>query len=293
MTKRSLYPFAFLTPGMTATIAIILLPILYTISLSFMNYIIWKPADTSFVFLRNYRTVWGDDIFLESLRHTLVWIIVVIALQLLLGFSTALYLNREFVGRAVARSLVLIPWVTPSVITGLMWRWMYDGNSGLINDLLVRAGIIDRYVPWLAQSSTALPAVMVALMWQGFPFFAIMILAGLQAIPQELYEVADVDGASNLQKFFRITLPILTPVLFTTILLRTIWVANSLDIIFIMTGGGPGYSTHTLPLYAYLKAYKGLDFSYAATISVYLTILLITFVVLYVIRVMKNEDIYG
>jgi len=143
---------------MAATLAIILLPILYTVSLSFTNYIVWKPNETAFVFLQNYRAVWGDEIFLQSLRHTVVWIVGVIALQLLLGFTAALFLNRDFPGRGIVRSLILIPWVTPSVITGLMWRWMYDGNSGLINDLLVRAGIIERYVPWLAQSTTSLPA---------------------------------------------------------------------------------------------------------------------------------------
>lgn len=279
-----------LSPSLIATMGIILIPIVYTISLSFMNYVIWKPGEMAFIFLENYRAAWEDEIFLISLGNTVVWIVGVIGLQLLLGFGTALLLNRDFPFRGLIRALILIPWVTPSVITALMWRWMYDGNSGLLNDLMVRLGIINQYVPWLAQGSTSLPSIMVALMWQGFPFFAVMILAGLQAIPQELYEVADVDGATIFQKFFRVTLPMLTPILFTTILLRTIWVANSLDIIFIMTGGGPGYSSHTLPLYAYLKAYKGLDFGYAATISVYLTILLMGIVILYVIRVMKSED---
>ena len=279
-----------LSPALIATLGIILIPIVYTISLSFMNYIIWKPGEIEFVLFENYRMAWEDEIFRISLGNTVVWIVGVIGLQLLLGFGTALLLNRKFPLRGLVRALILIPWVTPSVITALMWRWMYDGNSGLLNDLLVRIGLIDQYVPWLAQSTTSLPAVMVALMWQGFPFFAVMILAGLQAIPEELYEVADVDGATIPQKFFRITLPMLTPILFTTILLRTIWVANSLDIIFIMTGGGPGYSSHTLPLYAYLKAYKGLDFGYAATVSVYLTILLVAIVALYVVRVMKSED---
>ncbi len=169
---------------------------------------------------------------------------------------------------------------------------MYDGNHGLINDLLVKAGLLGEYFPWLADNRTALPAIMIALMWQGFPFFAVMILAGLQAIPRQLYEVADVDGASGIQKFFSITLPMLTPILFTTILLRTIWVANSLDIIYIMSGGGPGYASHTLPLYSYIRAYKGLDFGYAATIAVYLTLLLIVIVAAYVVRVLRSEEIY-
>jgi multiple sugar transport system permease protein len=186
--------------------------------------------------------------------------------------------------------LILIPWVTPSVITALMWRWMYDGNNGVINDLLVRIGFLNSYFPWLANSSTALPAIMIALMWQGFPFFAIMILAGLQAIPKSLYEAAEVDGATTWQKFARITLPMLVPILFTSILLRIIWVANSMDVIYIMTGGGPGYATHTLPVYSFIRAYKGLDFGYASTIAIFLTILLIAIVAGYVIRVLRSQE---
>jgi len=180
--------------------------------------------------------------------------------------------------------------VTPSVITALMWRWMYDGNAGVINDLLVRVGLIRDYIPFLADGKTALGAIMVALMWQGFPFFAIMILAGLQAIPGELYEAAEMDGAGSGRRFFGITLPMLVPVLLTAILLRIIWVANSLDIIYIMTEGGPGYSTYTLPLYSYLKAYKGMDFGYGSAIAVTITILLAAVVAFYVARTIRSED---
>lgn len=290
--KHDLYPYALLTPAVMGAIAIVLVPMLYSFGLSFMNYVLHRPQDHAFVFFDNYRKALGDGVFRLALRNTFVWIIGVIVLQVSLGFVTALLLNQRFFWRGLARALILIPWVTPSVITALMWRFMLDGNTGVINDLLVRAGLLEQYVPWLAMSSTALPAVMVALMWQGFPFFAVMILAGLQAIPTELYWVAEVDGAKVHQKFFRITLPLVMPVLLTTILLRTIWVANSLDIIFIMTGGGPGYSSYTLPLYSYIRAYRGLDFGYAATIAVYLTILLIALITGYVIKVMKSEDMY-
>lgn len=293
-TRRTsgLYPYTLLTPALVITVAVIFVPMLYTFGLSFFNYIIWKPNDVAFIGLRNYAEALTDDVFWIAVRNTATWIIGVISLQLLLGFTAALLLNRTFFWRGLARSLILIPWVTPSVITALMWRWMYDGNHGLINDILVRLGILDSYFPFLANNATALPAVMVALMWQGFPFFSVMILAGLQSIPSELYEVADVDGATVVQKFFRITLPMIMPILLTTILLRTIWVANSLDIIYIMTGGGPGYASHTLPLYSYIRAYKGLDFGYASTIAVYLTLLLVFIVTLYVIRILKTEERY-
>jgi multiple sugar transport system permease protein len=288
--KTDLFPYTLLTPALTATILIIFFPIVQTAIMSLFNYVIWKPKDTRFIGLGNYLQALTDEVFWISLKNTLYWIAGVILLQLLLGFATAMLLNREFKWRGLARSLILIPWVTPSVITALMWRWMYDGNNGVINDLLVRIGLLNSYFPWLANSTTALPAIMVALMWQGFPFFAIMILAGLQAIPGTLYEAAEVDGASKLQMFTRITLPMLTPILFTSILLRIIWVANSMDVIFVMTGGGPGYATHTLPVFAFIRAYKGLDFGYASTIAIFLTLLLIAIVAGYVIRVLRSQE---
>jgi multiple sugar transport system permease protein len=288
--KTDLFPYTLLTPALSVTILIIFFPIAQTAVMSLFNYVIWKPKDTRFIGLGNYLQALQDEVFWISLKNTIFWIVGVIVLQLLLGFVTALLLNREFKWRGLARSLILIPWVTPSVITALMWRWMYDGNNGVINDLLVRVGLLKSYFPWLANSSTALPAIMVALMWQGFPFFAIMILAGLQAIPNTLYEAAEVDGATRIQMFSRITLPMLMPILLTSMLLRIIWVANSMDVIFVMTGGGPGYATHTLPLFAFIRAYKGLDFGYASTIAIFLTLLLIAIVAGYVLRVLRSQE---
>ncbi|MFA6507749.1 MAG: sugar ABC transporter permease [Treponemataceae bacterium] len=292
MPKKRLdwFPYALIAPAVFAATLVVLIPIVQTALMSFMNYLIYKPKERGFIGLKNYVTALTDPVFWLSVRHTVIWIIGVISLQLMLGFGAALLLNRGFWWRGIARSLILIPWVTPSVITALMWRWMYDGNRGVINDLLVRFGFLRHYFPWLSNDKTALIAVMIALMWQGFPFFCIMIMAGLQSIPSSLYEAAMVDGAGAVKRFFSITLPLLIPILFTSILLRIIWVANSMDIIFVMTGGGPGYSTYTLPLYSYLKAYKALDFGYAATLALLLAVLLAAFVAGYVVKVLSTED---
>lgn len=205
------YPYLLVSPAVLVAVCIVLAPTVYTIALSLFEYILWKPQDFHFLWFQNYRALFHDPVFAVSIVHTILWIVGVIVLQFLLGLATALLLNRKFAWRGIARSLVLIPWVTPSVITSLMWRWMYDGNSGVINELLVQVGIIHQFIPWLAGPTTALPAIMVALMWQGFPFFAIMILAGLQTIRPEYYEAADVDGARSTRKFFTITLPLLSP----------------------------------------------------------------------------------
>jgi multiple sugar transport system permease protein len=288
--KRDLLPYALVTPALAITIAIIFLPMFQTITYSFSQYILYKPQEKGFIGFENYKTAFSDPLFASSLIHTFVWIVSIIVFQFLLGFATALLLNRRFTGRGIARSLILVPWVTPSVITALMWRWMYDGNHGLINQLLAKFGLIKEFIPFLAQTSTAMGSIIVALIWQGFPFFAIMLLAGLQAIPDELYEAAEIDGATKTQRFFNVTIPMLKPVILTTILLRTIWVANSLDIILIMTGGGPGYSTYTLPVYSYIKAYKGMDFGYSSTIAVLLTILLMLIVTGYVRNILKSQE---
>lgn len=288
-SKRDLLPYALVSPALIATIAIIFIPMFRTISYSFMNYILYKPDDKAFNGAANYIQAMNDSVFWSSFLHTIIWIVGIISFQFLLGLATAVLLNRSFPFRGLARSLILIPWVTPSVITALMWRWMYDGNYGVINQLLVQARLIERFIPWLANSSTALLAIIIALIWQGFPFFAIMLLAGLQAIPQELYEASEIDGASPWQIFLRITLPLLRPVIFTTILLRTIWVANSLDVIIIMTGGGPGYSTYTLPVYSYVKAYKGMDFGYSSALAVLLTIFIMIFVSSYIRKILRGE----
>jgi len=288
--KRDSLPYLLVTPALLITIAIIFFPMFRTIGYSFMNYILFKPNEKAFNSFANYILVFKDSLFYTSLINTVIWIVTIIAFQFILGFSTALLLNRNFIGRGIARSLILIPWVTPSVITALMWRWMYDGNYGLINQILYRAGLIKQFIPFLADSSTALGSIILALVWQGFPFFAVMLLAGLQSIPIELYEAAEMDGAPVHKQFWMITVPMLKPVILTTILLRTIWVANSLDVILIMTGGGPGYSTYTLPVYSYVKAYKGMDFGYSSTLAVVLTVFLMIFVAGYIRSILKMEN---
>jgi multiple sugar transport system permease protein len=252
--------------------------------------VIYDPEATAFIGLGNFRAVLADEVFWISLRHSIVWIVGVVGLQFLLGLVAALLLNESFWWRGLARALVVIPWALPSVIIGLMWTWMYDFNVGVINDLLLRLGLIEAPIAWLARPDTALGAIMLALVWQGFPFFAVTLLAGLQTVPAELYEAAEIDGAGRWRRFVSITLPSIADVIATALLLRTIWVANSLDVILVMTGGGPGYATHTLPLYAFQRAYSGMEFSYGAALALVLTLLLLAVVWLYVRRASKDLD---
>jgi multiple sugar transport system permease protein len=283
-------PLYFLAPALLVTAAVVLVPVVQTAWLSLQDYLLYEPDAARFVGLKNFGTILKDEVFWISLRNSAIWIVGVVGLQFLLGLVAALLLNQSFWWRSLARALVVIPWALPSVIIGLMWTWIYDFNTGVLNDMLVRAGFIASPVAWLARPDLALYAIMLALIWQGFPFFAVTILAGLQTVPAELYEAAEIDGASRWQTLWSITLPAIADVIATALLLRTIWVANSLDVILVMTGGGPGYATHTLPLYSFVRAYSGMEFGYGAALALILTALLIAVVWLYVRRASRDLE---
>lgn len=280
-------PFILLSPAVLATLVLVFYPMLQAVITSLFQYVLWKPRDIHFIGLDNYLAVAKDPVAWSSLGRTVIWIGLTVPLQLLLGLVTALLLNQQFRWRGLARSLILIPWALPSVVIGLMWSWIYHPQVGLLNDLMLRMGLLSTAMPWLANADTALYAIILALVWQGFPFFAIMILAGLQTIPSNLYEAAAIDGATTWQKFREITLPGLKGVLVTAVMLRLIWVANSIDVIYVMTAGGPGYASQTLPLYAFKRTYSSMDFGYGTALAVTFSVLLLGLILLYLRRAGK------
>ncbi|MDP9573221.1 UNVERIFIED_ORG: multiple sugar transport system permease protein [Agrobacterium larrymoorei] len=288
--SERLLPYVLLAPAFVVTLVIVFMPMVQAVWTSFYDLILFKPNASKFVGFANYVKLFNDPVFWAALWNTLLWIGLTVPLQMGLGLLTALLLNREFPWRGLARALIIIPWALPSVVIALMWRWIYDPNTGVLNDILIYLSVVQAAVPWLADPKVAIYAIIATLTWQGFPFFAVMILAGLQGIPKSQYEAASIDGASAWRQFLHITLPGIAPVLATAGLLRVIWVANSMDVIFVMTGGGPGYATYTLPLYAFIKARQNLDFGYGTSIAVTFTVLLGAFVVLYLARTMREVE---
>jgi multiple sugar transport system permease protein len=288
--RNRLLPYGLLTPAVLVTIVIVFLPMIEAIVTSLYEFVLFRPNAARFVGLGNYLKLVQDPVFWITLKHTAIWIGLTVPLQMGLGLLAALILNRQFPWRGLARALVIIPWALPSVVIALMWRWIYDANTGVLNEILLRLSIIQSAIPWLADPDRALYAVVVTLTWQGFPFFAVMILAGLQGIPKSRYEAAAIDGASAWRQFRHVTLPGIAGVLATAGLLRIIWVANSIDVIFVMTGGGPGYATQTLPLYAFIKARQNLDFGYGTTIAVMFTLLLGIVVAFYIARTSREVE---
>ncbi|UHS58719.1 carbohydrate ABC transporter permease [Agrobacterium vaccinii] len=288
--SQQFMPYWLLAPAVVVTAVIVFLPMIQAVFTSFYDLVLFKPNASRFVGFGNYVKLFNDPVFWSALWNTVIWIGLTVPLQMGLGLLTAILLNREFPWRGLARALIIIPWALPSVVIALMWRWIYDPNTGVLNDILLYLHVVQTAVPWLADPGVALYAIIATLMWQGFPFFAVMILAGLQGIPKSQYEAASIDGASAWRQFVHITLPGIGPVLATAGLLRVIWVANSMDVIFVMTGGGPGYATHTLPLYAFIKARQNLDFGYGTTIAVTFTIFLGAFVAFYLARTMREVE---
>ncbi len=290
--EKRVLPFLLLLPAFTLIIGIVAYPIIRAIYLSFHSFNPLKPSIFKFVGLENYIRVLNDPIFIIALKNSIIWIVGVVFFQFLGGLLGAIILKQNFKGRAFVRGLSLIPWVTPSVLIAIMWIWMLDGNYGIINDILLKLGLISRYIPWLAQKDTSLPAVMIADIWRGIPFFAIMLLAAMEAIPDELYEAARIDGANSFMIFLNITWPLILPTVIITTMLRIIWTANHMDLVLIMTDGGPGFSSLIIPLMSYHTAYKQLNFGYGSTIAILQGVFLVIIISLYLRLLRKGESIY-
>ncbi len=268
-------------------------PLVYGIGISFHFYDLTMPhLGKPFIGLKNYADMLNDPYFWNSLKNTFFWVFECVLFQFLIGLAVALVINQSFKGRGLVRSILLVPWATPIFVSSLMWNWLYHPQIGMINDVLMRVGFIDRPHAWLTDPTMVLHHVVIAQTWAGFPFFAVMLLAGLQAIPDELYEAAIIDGAGVFQRFFRITLPMLSGTIVITTVLRTIWTSKTVIMIYVMTGGGPAHASETLVIYSLQKAYAEMDFGYASALATTLLVILMIFSTIYV-RLLRGRGIYG
>lgn len=272
--------YAYLAPGVALVALVMLVPLAVGVSFSFQNYVIFRPASRGWSGLENYVALWSDRTFWLSLANTARWTFWSVALQLALGFGLALILNRPFPGRAVFQSLVFLPWAVPAFLSGLNWQWLFNPVVSPLPGWLAAVGLLDAPRNILSDPNLALYGPITAMVWWGVPFFAITLLAALRSIPRDLYEAAAIDGASTWQSFLHITLPFLMPMITITILLRTVWVANSPELIFVMTGGGPANASQTLPNYVFTSAYKSMDFGYASALATVLMVMLVTYSIL-------------
>jgi len=284
-----IWPYLLLAPALIIMICVVFWPIINAIWMSFQNYHLARPNRMGFIWLDNYINALSSTKFTNSLWLTVLWVLFGVGFQFIFGFMLALILNKSFRGRGIVRAVSLIPWVTPGVLIALMWQWIFEGNYGVLNDLLLKLNITTEKIAFLAQKSTAFPSVIVTIVWQGIPFFALMLLAGLQGIPGELYEAGDIDGATGLQKLFYITIPSLKNSILVTTMLRIIWVANSVDVIFNMTNGGPANSTRTLSVYVYQEA-SNLNMGYASAMAIMLMLCLLLVAIPYLKMTFASKE---
>jgi multiple sugar transport system permease protein len=283
LSESRRWAYYLLLPSLLLVAAVAVYPVASGVWLSFQRYNLLRAPVPSFIGLAQYADLSTDPVFWTSVRNTAVWVTVGAGSQFLLGLITALALNRPRLrALGLLRVGLLLPWLMPTVVAGHMWSLLLDSRLGVINDLLVRAGLLNGYVAWFAQAGTAMGAVLLVDLWKNFPFFTLLLLAGLQGVPDELYEAAEVDGANAWYRFMRITLPLLTPVIVASVILRVIGLMNSPDLMIILTHGGPGLATHVLALLAFNTAYTGFNFGAAAAIATVMLVLLMVFTSAYV-----------
>ena len=267
----------------------IVVPLAYSVYLGFTDAgIIGTGAPI--IGLENYATVFGDPEFRAAFGRSLIWAVGGAVLQTVLAFAAALALNQTFRGRRFARTWIILSWIIPTIVVAILWRWMLNASYGVINFIVTSVGIVDAPIDFLGSPKWALPTVIAINAWRWFPFLALLILAGLQSIPQEYYEAAKVDGASPTQRFFSITMPQLQPVLYVVGLIGTLWAFNIFDVIWLLTQGGPSGTTQTLPVLIYDKAFNGFALGEASAISVLLCAFLLVFSLIYIRFVPSGES---
>ncbi|OQY99993.1 MAG: ABC transporter permease [Candidatus Brocadia sp. UTAMX2] len=272
--RKTKLPYLFLLPGLMLVLTFTCIPFIDTLILSFKNAKLFLPEETV-TGVANYKAVLTHSRFWYSLFITLLFVLVSISLETLVGLCVGLMMNRLSPITKALRIMILIPWTIPTVVTARMWQWMFDYNLGIINYLLQGMGIDQ--VNWLGNPWLAFFSIILADVWKTTPFVAIIILAGLSAIPQQIYKAAVIDGANSWQRLRFIFLPLLLPVLGVAILFRAIEAMRVFDLVYVLTGGGPGGSTETVSVYAYkLFFYKG-DFGQGAATSVIILFLVAGF----------------
>ncbi len=270
----------FLLPLLVLVVGLIAYPFGRAIWLSLTDKLVGYPE--RFVGLRNYEYLLRDDTFHEVVRNTLVFTAGSLALKTLTGLAMALVLNAVGRGRNFFRGLLLLPWITSTVIIALTWRWMFDAfpGRGFFNSVLIDAGVLRRPIAFMADPAGAMLAVIVANWWRGFPFFGVCYLAGMQAIPRQLYDAASVDGAGAWKRFRYVTLPGLRHVMIVTLVLSFILTINDFNIIYVMTRGGPGTATQVFATYSYEVAFNQLRWGRGVTVSIFLVPVLVAAIAL-------------
>lgn len=287
-TRRKLQPYYYIGPVLLLLLLMFGYPLIKSIIMSFQSYKLSKPNDIGWNNFQNYVKMFTDKNFLLLVKNSLLYVVASVAGQFILGLILALALNTKFKGRGIYQSIVFLPWAFSAFVVGLLFRWSFNGEYGVINDILKKLGLVEKGISWLGTPGLSLLVVILAMVWIGIPFFAINILAALQSVPADIYEAAEMDGCGSIRKFFSLTVPYIKPTIITTLLLRTIWIFNSFDLIVIVTEGGPANYSQTLPSYMYSQAFSSYDFGLAGAFGVLLMVVLSVYAVIF-LKVTKYD----
>ena len=286
-----LYPYLSILPALAVIALISVYPLLFALDLSLHRHVLTEPHAHPFVGLRNFAEVFGSDYFARALRTTLRFTALIIAGTVVYGVTVSLYLNRPGRLAGAARVAILLPWAIPTVMAAIIWRWIFNGNYGILNALLRAAGLIDQYVSWLGHPALAPLTLVVTHVWKWGPLAAIMCLATLQVIPRDLYEAATIDGGGRWAAFRHITLPFLRPTILLLLVLETIAGFVTFDLIYVLTGGGPADATTMLAWYAYAEIFRFLNLGKGAAMAFVIGLLTLGLALVYV-RLLRTEELY-
>ena len=275
-----LEPYLYVSPTLLLLGLILFMPVLIGVYYSLIHFVVYEPSNRGFAGLENYAKAFGDPVFWLSLRNTVIWTFSSLLFQIVFGLGLALLLVTPFPGQRLYQALVFLPWAVPAFLSGLTWSWLFNPVIGPLPHWAQALGLLSNADNILADPNIALLGPILANIWFGIPFFAITLLATLTAIPREMYEAANMDGGSTWQQFRFVTLPYLAPTLVITALLRTVWIANFSDLIWVMTKGGPADTTQITSSFIFSLATDKLDYGYAAAVSVTLLMLLVMYAVL-------------
>jgi multiple sugar transport system permease protein len=264
-----------LLPALIVMLVVYAYPILRAFWLSLFTQNLGTELEQVFSGLSNYGRMFSDGRFWQSLWNTTVFTTASVLTELILGIGVALVLNQAFRGRGIVRTITLIPWALPTAVMGVAWAWIFNDQYGVVNDILRRLGLIETGISWLGNPTLAMIAVILADVWKTTPFIALLLLAGLQSIPGDLYEAHSLDGATPIQSFWKITVPLLMPQIIVSLLFRFAQAFAIFDLIQVMTGGGPGGATETVSIYIYSTVMRYLDFGYGSALIVVTFLILV------------------
>lgn len=263
----------YVMPALLVVAVVMLYPLVYTLVMGFFNNTLFMKTP-EFAGLSQYKKILSDKVFLDSIKNTFIWTFGSVFFQFSLGFLLALVLHQSFVKcKPIIRILLMIPWVTPSIIGAAVWKWMYNGDYGIINFIFVSLGLIEKNQTWLSDPKIAMWAIIAVNTWKMFPFILLMIEASLQSVSKDLKEAAVIDGANGYHIFKNVTWPSISPTCYSTILLMIIWTLNAFTFIYAMTEGGPAHKTEVMAMYIYKRAFMDYDFGLASAASTVLFLL--------------------